>query len=410
MVSRSHPAYTDPMHQRTWLSLLTLPLVAGFTFPMVVPPQARIESRQTSQDPLAGIADIQDVLSLIRDNYVDPVDMERVLSGGIQAALERAHPLNSYLTTEDLRAPDPGPAEAGLRVVKRGIYAQVLSVLPEGPAAKAGLLQGDIIRKIDGESVGNLTAWSVARRLRGQVGSSLSLLRYSVVSGETRTLELKRVLMPRTPLSLRREGKGSVVALPDLEQGRAQEFREIVKGLDPKLPLLLDLRQCVGGTLEEAAQVASLLGLSGAVASIQEKGRPDRDLPIPPALTPAVPRIGVLMGSGTAGPGEALASAMKQAKLPSFGDRTASLGACLIRIPLRMGGAVEIVNQRWTGRGGEHLDGQAVVPEQPLRGLRPDEDPVPKALELLETAPDRKASLLFHPLRLPGSQSLPATA
>jgi len=57
----------------------------------------------------------------------------------VQAVLERSHPLNAYLTAEDLRLPDPGPAEAGLVVVKRGIYATVLAVVPGGPAAKAGI-------------------------------------------------------------------------------------------------------------------------------------------------------------------------------------------------------------------------------------------------------------------------------
>ncbi|HEX9081725.1 MAG TPA: PDZ domain-containing protein [Holophagaceae bacterium] len=169
------------MHARTWLSVLSLPLVGAFTYPILqqqssAPKPAAV---RTVSDPLAGLTDIQDVLSLVQQNYVDRPDMEKVISGGIQAVLERAHPLNAYLTPEDLRLPDPGPAEAGLVVVKRNIfYAQVLAVRPGGPAAKAGIQPGDIIRKVDGDSVGLLSAWTLERRFHGAPGAPLDLYRY----------------------------------------------------------------------------------------------------------------------------------------------------------------------------------------------------------------------------------------
>jgi carboxyl-terminal processing protease len=381
------------MHQRTWLSLITFPLVAGFTAPMVVPhlSPAIVGSVQTSQDPLAGVTDIQDVISLIRDNYVDPVDIDRVLSGGIQAALERANSQNSFLTQEDLSLPDPGPADTGLRVVRRGLYAQVLAVLPDSPAAKAGIISGDIIRKVDGESVGALTSWSLARKLRGQAGSSVTLLRYNVVSGEMKSLVLKRSIPSRYPISVRKEAKGTVVSLMDMDKGRAQELAALLPRFDASLPLVLDLRQCVGGYIDEAAQIAAMTGIAGPIASVQEVGKPDREIPVPVVKPASFPKVGIVIGLGTAGASEVLASSAKKSKLPTFGDRTASLGVGMTRILLRMGGAVEIVNQRWVGSGGERLDRQPVLPEQPLRGLRPDEDPIPRVLDMLDAPSQKKA-------------------
>ena len=116
--------YTKGMHQRSWLSLLTLPLVAAFTYPVMFQPVhdapryvAQAGPQAAAQDPLAGLSDIQDVLTLVRDNYVDKPEMEKVINGGIQGVLERAHPLNAYLTAEDLHLPDPGPAGIGITVV-----------------------------------------------------------------------------------------------------------------------------------------------------------------------------------------------------------------------------------------------------------------------------------------------------
>jgi carboxyl-terminal processing protease len=87
------------------------------------------------------------------------------------------------------------------------------------------------------------------------------------------------------------------------------------------------------------------------------------------------------------GPAEVLAAALKQAGTPTLGERTAGLGVERSRIPLRQGGAVELVTRRWVGAGGEKLDRQGVAPELILRGLKPEEDPIPKVVEALEKRP-----------------------
>ncbi len=397
------------MHQRTWLSLLSLPLVAGFTYPLLAPrlqQVPRIESARSAQDPLAGLADIQDVLNYIRDNYVDPVDMGKVLSGGVQGALERAHPLNAFLSADDLRLPDPGPADVGIRMLRRGIFAAVLSVAPESPAAKAGLLTGDVIRKVDGSPISELTQPLLERKLRGVAGSSVTLLRYSVATGETKPLVLERAILPRPALGVRRETGALVVALPDLLDGRAEELRALVQPTDAPSTLLLDLRRTYGGTVEEAARVAALLGFKGPLGVIQEQGKSDREVLVPSLPALAVARVATLTSGGTSGAVELLVSAQKKAKAPTFGDRTAALGVALTRLPLRSGGAVDIVYQRFQASGGERLDRMGVQPEKPLRGLRPEDDPIPKVLELLRKGANAMARNEFaHPLRRQTSRS-----
>ena len=424
-------AYTGGMHQRTWLSLLTLPLVAAFTYPVVVRQAAdapRQETAASAQDPLAGLSDIQDVLSLVRDNYVDPPDMEKAIQGGIREALERAHPLNAYLTPEDLRLGDPGPAGIGVRLVKRGIYAHVVSVTPGSCAAKAGFEVGDVVRKVDGDSIGVMSAWMLERKLKGQVGSEISLLRYGAVSGETRKIVLKRELPQRPPVGVRKDPKATVVTLPDLTGGRAAEVKALLLGLDHKLPLVLDLRGCAGGTLAETALVAGLFVGAGPLGTVQETGRPDQPLTIQPAGGPAFAKLAVLQGQGTLGPAELLSSALKKQAIPVFGERSAALGVERTRFNLKGGGAAEVVNKRWLGAGGEFLGaggdkpesrkaaakpkvpesegpkapvadpvkvpaaGYGVVPDHPLKGLKPDEDPLPKILEVLD-GPAKHASL-----------------
>lgn len=393
------------MHQRAWLSILTFPVVAAFTYPVVFRHSptggGSGETKQVSQDPLAGLSDIQDVLSLVRDNYVDVPDMAKVIDGGIQASLERAHPLNSYLSADELRLPDPGPASVGMVLLKRDIVARVMHVVPGSPAAKAGIQVGDIIRKLDGQSVGAFTTWSMERKLRGPVGSELAVMDWVNSNGQLKKINLKREMIQPVAVSVRSSAKGHVVGVPDLAKGRAAELKALIASLDPKLPLVLDLRGCSAGDLTEAALVAGLFSTKpGTFVTVQEPGKPDQSLNVVPAGAPAFSKVAILVGSGTIGVGEALASYLKKNSDVVLGERTAALGVERTRILLKQGGAVELVNRRYLGAGGEKLDRQGVAVDYSLRGLQPDEDPLPKVLDALEakskpSKSDKVASL--HP-------------
>jgi carboxyl-terminal processing protease len=374
------------MHARTWLSVLSLPLVAAFTLPVLQQanppgPQPTTEAKAAPQDPLAGLSDIQDVLSLVQQNYVDSPDMEKVVWGGVQAVLERSHPLNAYLTAEDLRLPDPGPAEAGLVVVKRGsIYATVLAVTPGGPAAKVGIQAGDVIRKVDGDSVGRISAWALERKLRGPVGSSLDLYRYNATGDLTKTTVLRQLIAPGAVIL--KQGPGALlVSLPDLAPGRGEELKKTLAAADRGQTLVLDLRQCLQGSMDEAAAVAGLLGSKGTFATLEEAGKPDRVLPVI-GPEPGFAHLALLMGRSTLGAGEVLASCLKKGGAKAFGERTPGFGVERTRFALKQGGAVELVSKRWVGLGGEKLDRQGVVPDQILK-LTDTEDPLAKVLTAL---------------------------
>ena len=377
------------MHARTWLSVLSLPLVASFTLPVLQQGSApkaatKADSKATPQDPLAGLSDIQDVLSLVQQNYVDAPDMERVVAGGVQAVLERSHPLNSYLSAEDLRLPDPGPAEAGLVVVKRGIYVTVAAVAPGGPAAKAGIQPGDVIRKMDGDSVGRLSSWAVERRLRGPEGSTLDLYRYNATGDLTKT-SLQRAHLVPAAVSLK-QGQGALlVTVPDLAPGRAEELKQLLASADRTQTLVLDLRTCQQGAMNEAALVAGWLGTKGTFGTLQEAGKPDKVVPITTTGAPFA-RLALLVGRATVGAPEVLASCLKKSGTRVFGERTPGLGVERARFPLKQGGAVELVSKRWVGLGGEKLDRQGITPEQVLRLVETD-DALAKVLGLLAAPP-----------------------
>jgi carboxyl-terminal processing protease len=361
------------MHPRAWLSVLSFPLVAAFSLPILRPqaPAPKVQGGAVVQDPLAGLSDIQDVLSLVQQNYVDRPDMEKVIGGGIQAVLERAHPLNSLLSQEELRAPEPGPAEAGLKVIKRGgqgLYAQVIGVIPGGPGAQAGVQVGDVIRKVDGDSVGAMSAFELERRLKGPEGSTLTLFRFAAATNEQNKVVITRKRLAARSLELKSDAQGLRVVVPDINPGRALELEKLLQAQDRQKPLALDFRECFEGSPEEARKVAALFIPGTSFGTLQEAGKAEQVLKVPAGQPMGFNRVVIFQAPSTQGAAELLGSALKKAGKAVVGERSLGLMVERARFPLRQGGAVELVHRRYVGAGGEKLDRQGVVPTSAVRG------------------------------------------
>jgi C-terminal processing protease CtpA/Prc len=189
-----------------------------------------------------------------------------------------------------------------------------------------------------------------------------------------------------------KQGQGALmVSLPDLASGRVEELKKGLATADRKQTLVLDLRQCQRGSMEEAAAAAGLLGGKGSFATLQEAGKPDRDIPVAGTGTPFT-RLVLLVGRSTLGASEVLASCLKKGGAKTFGERTPGLGVERSRFALKQGGAVELVSRRWVGLGGEKLDRQGVIPDQVLR-MADTEDALARVLTALQApAPEAKTA------------------
>ena len=124
-------------------------------------------------DPYKHLSVYTEVLQRIKSEYVEEPDMKSVTLGALNGLLESIDPFASYLNAEQyrdyLKEKDKKRADVGLILSKRSGYLGVVGVVPNSPAAKAGLKAGDVLVQFGDKAIKNLYDFTDALR-RSKVG------------------------------------------------------------------------------------------------------------------------------------------------------------------------------------------------------------------------------------------------
>ena len=146
----------------------------------------------------------------------------------------------------------------GVEMGLRDGYVRVLRTLPDNPARKAGILAGDIIYKVDGEEVYNLSTDEIAKKVRGEDGTEVTVT--VVRDGEEKSFTMKRETINNVSAYVEYDGKTAIVTVTRFDnntgtmvQGFAKEFAD--KGINK---VILDLRGNGGGYVSAAQDLLSL--------------------------------------------------------------------------------------------------------------------------------------------------------
>src|SRR5581483_4043170 len=119
-----------------------------------------------------------DVTQLIANNYVESVNVEKVMNGAMRGLADALDPDSAFLSPQEVKQAEssaPLPAgEIGLELTRQ-YYLRVIAARDNSPAAKAGLRTGDFIRMIGGQPTRDMSVWEGMRALRGAPGSTVKL-------------------------------------------------------------------------------------------------------------------------------------------------------------------------------------------------------------------------------------------
>ncbi len=266
--------------------------------------------------------------------------------------------------------------------VKEGL--RVADVLPNSPAQRADISEGDVILAVDGRSIAGQPAEISAARIKGKPGTEVEISIRPVAGGGERDIELRRaeVRLPAVEGRIRKVGppgdrrKVAYVQYFTFSEGAHGELRETIERLyrEGAEGLVLDLRGNGGGLLDEAVLSAGLFVEDGVVVSTSSRASGDKDYEAVGEAIEARPTV-VLINRDTASAAEILAAALEDYGLATLvGTRTFGKNTVQEVLPLARGGALDLTIGEYVTSEGESLAGEGVQPEVDARD-DPESDP-----------------------------------
>ena len=210
---------------------------------------------------------IQEVEDLLNSKYVDTVNIETLTDTAIQAILSKLDPHTIHIpalqvaaVNEDIKG---GFYGIGIEYALINDSLNVVQVVSNGPAAKAGLAIGDIIVKAGSSSLSGvkIETNTIRTLLRGQDGSQINLSVYR--NGSMLQINVARGKIPLTSLDAAYM-IDSLTGYIKLNKFSATTYTEFMNGLlalkkQGLQKLILDLRGNGGGVLDEATEIADEL-------------------------------------------------------------------------------------------------------------------------------------------------------
>jgi len=310
-----------------------------------------------------------EVLYRVRTEYVEEPNMSVVTNGALHGLLESLDADSSYLSPEEYKTfkqkKTEGKADIGATVSKRFGYAAIVSVIPGGPADKAGLTAGDIIETVEGLSTHDLSLAAIKNHLSGDSGSRLDMTIIRTRKIEPQKITVVRDVVPLPAVQEQLQGDVGIVKAQVLTKGKAQEIADKIKSVQKKgaKKLVLDLRYNSDGDEEEGVAVANLFLGKGTIATLQGQ-KYDKVTYIADAQKKVtdLPLV-VLVNRGTAGAAELVASAIQDNQRGDVvGDKTFGEGSIQKLIEVPDGSALILSVAKYYTPNGKIIQDTGVTP------------------------------------------------
>ncbi|MBI5095697.1 MAG: S41 family peptidase [Candidatus Hydrogenedentes bacterium] len=364
-----------------FLVIAALVLTNGFS--------ERIFAKDNKVDTFESVEPIADVLTEILRSYVREPDVNKVVEGALAGMMSSLDKHSSYVPAEMLKelTSDTEGQFDGIGVVigpdedKNIVIEQ--QPIPGSPAAKAGLLAGDIIVKIDQVDTKGMTTSDVAQRIKGPRGSVVHLTLYRKTEGSTAEtplveVDVKRDTIPLESITEARVLDGGIgyIRVKDFKKTTARDLDEKLKELQKQgmKSLILDLRWNPGGLLSASKEACELFLPKNTLVTYTKgrgqgvKGQSD-DLNLYTERTPVVPSdfpLVVLVNEFTASSSEIVTGALQYwQRAIIVGQKSYGKGSVQTVIPLRRpsGAALRLTTALYYTPAKVTIDNEGIKPD-----------------------------------------------
>jgi len=340
------------------------------------------------------IEQLAQVLELVRETYVDAdkTTYEKLMAAALGGILAELDPHSQYLSPElyaKLQQEQENTYEGvGITIFGRNEGVTIVTVREDGPAARAGVLPGDVMVKVGERMVDEMSIGEAAQALRGQPGEALRLTVQRPVTREFKEFELVRQVLSTVTVkdamlldaALGGAFKIGYVRVLQFTQPTGDELALALDGLEDSglQGLVLDVRNNPGGLITSAVEVAGEF-LPPGTTVLTTEGRGGQ-LTSPPYQTPPRKRrernypVVVLINHASASGAELLAGALQDLRRAVIvGGTSFGKGSVQSIIPLEGGAAVRLTTAKYYTPSHRTIHEQGIRPDI-VATLTPDEE------------------------------------
>ena len=315
------------------------------------------------------------VLQDLQRDYYRPIDTAKLGQAGITGLLSPLHdPYTVYFTKAESQAFSQELSGSysgiGTAVDTKAGRPVVTQVFPGSPAARAGIVPGEVIMAVDGASTAGKSVDSVVARIVGPAGTQvrLQLRRAGVASLIDLTLTRSKISRPLTSSRLVNDHgvKVGYVSLAAFAQGAGQQVGTAIASLQKRgaQSLIFDLRDNGGGLVDEAVNVADdFLPAGKVVVSTQGLHAPRTVLKTNGGHPTSLPLV-LLVNGDTASASEIVTGALQDyGRATVIGTRTFGKGVVQTVLPLRGGASLKITIAAYLTPHGRNINHKGIEPD-----------------------------------------------
>lgn len=360
-------------------------------------------NRDISQPEAVDFSLFWDAWNLIHERYVDrsELDTQAMVFGAIKGMVKSiGDPFTVFLEAEEskrLQEDIKGEfAGVGIEIGLRDEILTVIAPLDGTPADKAGIIAGDKITGIDGQSTAGITLEEAVAKIRGRRGTKvvLTVSRKKDGQEEIKDFEITRdrIKIPTAKWEIKDSDIG-YVRLFTFNQIAREEFDEALVQLKKQgagKKLILDLRNNPGGLLDLAIDISSYFLDPGEVVVIEDFGNGRRDeLKAKPNGQLKDAKIVILINKGSASASEIVAGALHDNKgVKLIGEKTFGKGSVQQIEELRFKTSLKLTVAKWLTPKGRSISDEGIEPDIEVKRSEEDvkegRDPqLDKAIEVI---------------------------
>lgn len=327
-----------------------------------------------------------EVLSLVESNYVESVDPSELVEGAIGGLMRELDPHSSYMPPDlynEMEVETEGSfGGLGIEITIRDHKLTVVSPIEGTPADRAGIKEGDVIVKVDGESTSKMTLFDAVKKMRGPKGTSvtISIMRQDFAEPNDYTIVRDIIKIKSVTSKMLEDGIG-YVRIRRFQKSTGRELKEAMAALgeDELKGMVLDLRKNPGGLLDQAIAVSDVFLDTGRVI-VSTKGRlKNQNVEFrarAPADETAFPMV-VLVNAGSASASEIVAGSLQDHhRAVILGMQTFGKGSVQTIFPLSDGSGLRVTTARYYTPSGRVIQGTGIDPDIVVAAEAP---PKPKA-------------------------------